>query len=86
MVGGIAEDVWIDEHTQSDGHEIGHVTVVSLLCHIGCPQPSYAYQCHAPSFEPVFSQLQAGLSGTGTAPCLVVEALWSDMWTYLRPG
>ena len=75
MAGGIAEDVWIDEHTQSDGHEIGHVTVVSLQSHIGHAQPSYTYQRHAPSFEPLFSQLQAGLSGTCTAPCLVVEAM-----------
>lgn len=30
--------VWIDEHTQSDGHEIGHVAVVSLQSHIGRAQ------------------------------------------------
>jgi hypothetical protein len=27
MVGGVVEDVWIDEHTQSYGHEIGHVVL-----------------------------------------------------------
>lgn len=55
-------EVGIDEHTQSDGHEIGHVAVVSLQSHIGRAQPAHADQCHAASFEPVFSQLQAGLS------------------------
>ena len=67
--------VGIDEHTQSDGHEVGHEAVVSLQSHIGRAQPAHAYQCHAPSFEPVLGQLQAGLSGAGAAPCLVVEAM-----------
>ena len=67
--------VGIDEHTQSDGHEVGHEAVVSLQSHIGRAQPAHAYQCHAPSFEPVLGQLQAGLSSAGAAPCLVVEAM-----------
>ena len=44
-------EVGIDEHTQSDGHEIGHVAVVSLQSHIGRTQPAHANQCHAPSLS-----------------------------------